>query len=99
MGRTAIEGPGAALLDADGRPEGWASPDGRVWGTYLHGLFDSGAARRHVLDWARSAAATPDSGAFSMLDAQAERQRGYDRLADALEAAFDPSVLRRLTAP
>jgi len=99
MGRTAIEGPGAALLDANGRPEGWASPDGRVWGTYLHGLFDSGAARRHVLDWARSAAATLDSGAFSMLDAQAERQRGYDRLADALEAAVDPAVLRRLTAP
>ncbi len=37
--------------EMEGQPEGSASADGRVWGTHLHGLFESGPARRHVLDW------------------------------------------------
>ena len=33
----------------DGRPEGAMSADGRVMGTYLHGLFDSGPYRQKLL--------------------------------------------------
>lgn len=33
----------------DGRPDGAVSPDGRVSGTYLHGLFDSDAYRARLL--------------------------------------------------
>lgn len=33
----------------DGRPDGAISPDGRVSGTYLHGLFDSDAYRAKLL--------------------------------------------------
>jgi adenosylcobyric acid synthase len=49
MGRT--EGPDAARpwLLLDGRPEGAMSPDGRVRGTYLHGLLASGPARAALL--------------------------------------------------
>ena len=45
-------GPGAArpfLIHGDGRPDGAVSPDGRVAGTYLHGLFESGTARAALL--------------------------------------------------
>ncbi len=45
-------GPGAArpfLIHADGRPDGAVSPDGRVAGTYVHGLFEGGAARAAIL--------------------------------------------------
>jgi adenosylcobyric acid synthase len=49
MGRTT--GPGAlrpmALID--GRPDGVVSPDGRIMGTYLHGIFGSDAYRAHLL--------------------------------------------------
>ena len=96
MGRTEANGPGRPLLAVDGRPEGLASPDGRVWGTYLHGLFDSGHARRRILDWARGATVT--AHAFNPPDSATERQRAYDRLADALEAALEPSVIRTLLA-
>jgi adenosylcobyric acid synthase len=45
-------GPGAArpfLVHADGRPDGAVSPDGRIAGTYVHGLFDGGEARAAIL--------------------------------------------------
>lgn len=96
MGRTEPNGPGRPLLAVDGRPEGLASPDGRVWGTYLHGLFDSGHGRRRVLDWARGI--TPMMPALDPPDSSGGRQRAYDRLADALEAALDPSVFRSFLA-
>ncbi|WP_306120521.1 MULTISPECIES: cobyric acid synthase [unclassified Roseitalea] len=49
LGRT--EGPDRArpVTIIDGRPEGAMSADGRIWGTYLHGIFDSGAFRRTFL--------------------------------------------------
>jgi len=33
----------------EGRPDGASSPDGRIWGTYLHGIFSSGGFRRKFL--------------------------------------------------
>ena len=49
LGRT--EGPDLARpwLDLGGRPEGAESPDGRVRGTYLHGIFAADAFRGAML--------------------------------------------------
>ncbi|MGA2032952.1 MAG: cobyric acid synthase [Thermoguttaceae bacterium] len=42
---------GAALLTAaDGRTVGTTSPDHRIWGTYLHGVFDDDRFRRWFID-------------------------------------------------
>ena len=90
VGVTANDGPARPLLDVEGRPEGCAAADGRVWGTQLHGLFESGPARRHVLDWASGAPAV--AGAPAPLDHRARREAAYDRLADAL----DEQLLRDL---
>src|SRR5260370_23477317 len=58
MGQT--NGPGAALpvfriVEEMGRPterlDGAKSEDGLVWGTYLHGGFNTPAFRRDVLKW------------------------------------------------
>jgi adenosylcobyric acid synthase len=94
VGVTAIDPPCRPLLEVEGHPEGCVSADGRVWGTYLHGLFESGAGRRRVLDWARGAAAGPSCGVSR--DHRALREAAYDRLADTLAACLDEGVLHEL---
>ncbi len=53
MGRTEPVGEGRAVFQIERRlnepvgiADGWASPDFRIWGSYIHGLFDSDAFRQ-----------------------------------------------------
>jgi adenosylcobyric acid synthase len=73
----------------DGRAEGAVSPDGRVMGTYLHGLFAADGFRRAFL----GNAASPD------LDYEASIERTLDALAAHLEAHLDIDALLALAAP
>lgn len=97
MGRSARDRDARPLFEVDGRPEGCTSADGMVWGTYLHALLESGAARRRVLEWVRGAAAP--AAAVTGRDHRALREAAYDRLADTLEQALDPELLRGLLGP
>lgn len=74
---------GRAVDVADGQ----VSADGRVLGTYLHGVFDNDQLRRGLLAWAGGHDAAAQS-----LDYAAFKQRQYDLLADHLEAhvAIEP---------
>ncbi|MCF8032509.1 MAG: cobyric acid synthase [Desulfarculaceae bacterium] len=73
--------------------EGQVSPDGRVVGTYLHGILDNDALRAALLAWARGRDA-PLSGDYA-----AFRERQFDLLADHLEAHLDLSGLLEPRAP
>ena len=69
--------------------DGAQDATGRVWGTYLHGIFENAEFRRKwlmQLGW-QGDDATPAQ----------ERQAEYDRLADAVEAALDWSQLAQVT--
>jgi len=84
------------MTDAAGRALGWGMCDARararVWGTYLHGLFDEDGFRHAVLRSLRQDAGLPPApeAAFSL-------GPELDRLADAVEAALDmPAVLQQL---
>jgi len=55
VGATTADGPSRPPLEVEGRAEGCVSADGRVWGTYVHALFEQGAARRRVLAYDRIA--------------------------------------------
>ena len=81
-------GPGLArpMLDLEGRLDGAVSPDGRVGGCYLHGLFAGDAFRRSFL--ARLGA---DVGADIAYDAMIDGI--LDRLADHLERHLDVAAL------
>lgn len=65
----------------DGRPDGALSENGRVFGTYLHGLFGSGAFR---VAWLSELGVTADGADhIALVDA------ALDQLADDLEACLD----------
>ena len=80
-----------ARLD-DGRLDGACSEDGRVLGTYLHGVFDDPAALEALLQWAGLRDAAP-------LDMHALREASLERLADMVDAHLDTDALLRLLAP
>ncbi|WP_420842051.1 cobyric acid synthase [Halorhodospira halophila] len=68
------------------------SDDGRVLGSYLHRLFDSGPFRRALLvEWF---ALEGEGG-----DEQARIEAELDRLADTLEQALEPGWLKALGVP
>jgi adenosylcobyric acid synthase len=80
LGRT--QGPDCArpVLSIDGRPDGAASADGKVQGTYMHGLFAADAFRRA---WLRQ------FGVTSALAYQARVEHALDLLADHVERHLD----------
>jgi adenosylcobyric acid synthase len=84
LGRTAGSGCERPFLDLDGRPDGAASRDGRVAGTYLHGLFGSDAFRRAFL---------AELGAPSSLAYDEALEAALDALADHLEAHLDTEAV------
>ncbi len=90
IGRT--EGPDRARgwVTLDGAPEGAQSADGRVRGTYLHGIFGSDGFRRGYLARLGASADGPDY--------EAEVERTLDALADHLARHMDLPRLLSLAA-
>jgi adenosylcobyric acid synthase len=77
-----------ARLD-NGRVDGAVSPDGRIAGTYVHGLFGHDAQRRRWLELI--AAPTSD------LDYERTIEDVLDRLAEHLESHLDIDALWRIS--
>ncbi len=76
------EGPDCArpIVTIDGRPDGASTADGRVQGTYVHGLFSGDAFRKAWL---------AHLGITSSLAYASEIKSALDALADHLEAHLD----------
>ncbi|ABM29177.1 cobyric acid synthase [Nitratidesulfovibrio vulgaris] len=82
-------GGGAVLVclhESDGSPAGWTTPDGQVWGTYLHGVFDADGFRRGWLDALRVRRGLEPVG---RIVARYDLDPALDRLADAVRGAVD----------
>ena len=84
----AVEDP----LAVDGRDEGAVSADGRVLGTYLHGLFAADGFRRSFLD--RLGAPARAAARY-----EAAVETALDAIADGLEQALDLDALLALAGP
>ena len=93
IGRT--EGPDCArpwLTLEDGRGEGARSVDGRVMGTYLHGLFAADAFRHTFLERLRG-------GGFEGFAYETQIEATLDALARHLEAHLDLDALLAAATP
>ena len=86
VGRTTGADCGRPMLMIDGRPDGAVSPDGRISGCYMHGLFGADAFRRHFLErlGASGESATGYAGGVD---------RALDELAASLENVLDVDSL------
>jgi len=105
MGVTEPTGEGRAVCqldhgagEADSSLDGWATPDFRVWGTYVHGLFDSDSLRRTWLTALRQekglTAGTPEQYTFAQV-----QEEQFDRLAAVVRQHLDLDFLRQIIAP
>jgi adenosylcobyric acid synthase len=80
LGHSGGEDCARPVVMIDGRPDGAISADGRVQGTYLHGLFVNDAFRKAWL---------ADLGTVSSIAYDAKIESALDALADHLEAHLD----------
>jgi len=71
------------LVREDGVPIGYATESGRVWGTYLHGIFDDDAFRRWFIDELRQGKGLAPVG---QVVAAYDVDAALDRLADVVRA-------------
>lgn len=88
-----LEGQGREMLrDADGRALGFGSAVGRIWGTYVHGVFDDDAFRRWFLDQARQRKGLKP---LKKVQAVYSLEPALDRLAEAVRQNLDMARIYR----
>jgi adenosylcobyric acid synthase len=87
VGRTSGDAPPMLTFD-DGATDGAVSPDGRVRGGYVHGLFDRGEARAELLSTLNAAS--------DGVDQTVRIDAALDEIAGVLEQSFDIPALMRL---
>ena len=80
LGRSEGRDCARSVVTIDGRPDGASTADGRVQGTYVHGLFTGDAFRKAWL---------ANLGIASTLAYESQIESALDALADHLEAHLD----------
>ncbi len=90
-GRTKVEGKAFCTL-ADGQPEGCVQEN--VYGTYLHGLFDTGElTEKLTAELCRRKGIDPAGAA--LIPMEEYRQQQFDALADGVRDALDMDAVYR----
>jgi adenosylcobyric acid synthase len=76
--------------------DGAVSPDGMVWGTYLHGLFENDGFRRNFIDFFRGKKGQGPGGRGEEVNYRAFKEKEYDKLAAVLREALDMEQIYRI---
>ena len=71
------------------------SRDGRVWGTYIHGVFDNDGFRRRFIDGLKRDGLRAGDGSAAFQYAAFKEQQ-LDRLADLIRSRLDMRYLEGL---
>ncbi|RAL26297.1 cobyric acid synthase [Thermoflavimicrobium daqui] len=80
----------------DGRLDGAISIDERVWGTYLHGIFDNDHFTSHWLNQLRRQKGIPEQGVLLGSTQKLERDKVYDDLADWIKQYINLQQLKEI---
>ncbi len=101
MGRTSSHHPWLEIVQRNGRPtrvpDGALSPDGRIWGCYIHGLFANDAFRHAWLDFLRRQRSA-HCPVTPLPSTEARIEASLDRLATVVEEALAMEHIERLLA-
>ncbi len=96
MGRTELAPglkPAFRVLSRSGEktdfPDGAVSRDGRVFGTYIHGIFDNGEFRRHLINILRKRKGLQPLAPAKEMSALEQRSRDFDKLATVVRNSLD----------
>jgi adenosylcobyric acid synthase len=76
--------------------DGAVASEGRVWGSYIHGLFDDDTFRHSFIDLARRAKRLAPAHSHACVNA--EREARIDRWADHLRKSLDMNLIRDLVS-
>ena len=88
-GRTTGQALDTPLIQLEDTIDGVMSADRHIFGTYLHGIFETAEACNAILQWAGLQESTK-------VDYQALREEGINRMADAIEEHIDMNQILRL---
>lgn len=84
-GRTGGMEAAPLMIKPDGELVGAGEAEGRVWGTYLHGVFDNDVFRRWFIDRLRTRRGLPALGSGAVYDLEP----AFNRLAQAVRDSLD----------
>ncbi len=89
------------VVEADGstHSDGTVTAGGRIWGTYMHGIFDDDGFRNAYLNWLRerrSGGSQSFSGEVVGGSYQERKEEGLNSLADLLLKSLDMAMIDRL---
>ena len=94
MGQTVRSGGEAFLQLADGREDGTVCSD--VFGTYLHGLFDTGELTDHLAAWLLAKKGMTSADGTTGTESHAHfQERQFNLLADQVRKALDMERIRQ----
>ena len=104
QGRTFLQGTAESLLQVtqtDGLQydDGFIVDHGRVWGSYMHGIFDDDSFRTAYLNWLREALASGWQSAKVEVPGKPYKQRkedGLNALAELLLRSLDMKIIDQL---
>lgn len=93
--------PARSLIEREGLPgafaDGAVSESGRIFGTYVHGFFDSDEFRHEFIRAARAVVGLAPAARW--VNSRAERAGHIDCLADTLQKSLDMDLIRSWLVP
>ena len=98
MGTTTSLGEAIPMIELeDGRTDAYVSPDGRVWGSYLHGIFDNEEfVFALVEDIMKEKGIDPGNNVLSIAE---YKEIQYNKLADMIRSHLDMDRIYRILFP